>query len=153
MRLWHVWLEEGGEEDKGGRRQRRRRPGMPLLPWFVRCLNELLNMPTLGGYYLSQRTQTHSFFSLLLFYIHHTAGVYLTKLTLSFLGVNLVLESTYIGYHLTQVAPKSDLSFCKCFSFAFGSQPLPEWKYSWIGCIGLAFLVLCVFKYFLKIVI
>ena len=54
------------------------------------------------------------------------AGVYLTKLTLSFLGVNLVLESTYIGYHLTQVAPKSDLSFCKCFSFAFGSQPFEK---------------------------
>ena len=99
---------------------------MPLLPWFMCCLNELLNMPTLAGYYLSQRTQTRSFLSC---YFLHTsrrtlAGVYLTKLTLSFLGVNLVLESTYIGYHLTQVAPKSDLSFCKCFSFAFGSQPL-----------------------------
>ena len=127
MRLWHIGLEEGGEEDKGGRRQRRRRPGMPLLPWFVRCLNELLNVPTLAGYYLSQRTQTRSFFYLVTF-LHTSrctlAGVYLTKLTLSFLGVNLVLESTYIGYHLTQVAPKSDLSFCKCFSFAFGSQPL-----------------------------
>ena len=78
-------------------------------------------MPKLAGYYyLSQKTQTPScYFSML---CPTLALAYLAKLTLSFLGVNLVLESTYIGYHLTQVAPKSDLSFCNCFSFAFGSQ-------------------------------
>ena len=77
-------------------------------------------MPKLAGYYyLSQKTQTPScYFSIL---CPTLAGAYLAKLTLSFLGVNLVLESTYIGNHLTQVAPKSDMSFC---SFAFGSQPL-----------------------------
>ena len=76
-------------------------------------------MPKLAGYYyLSQKTQTPScYFSIL---CPTLAGAYLAKLTLSFLGVNLVLESTYIGNHLTQVAPKSDMSFC---SFAFGSQP------------------------------
>ena len=76
-------------------------------------------MPNLAGYYyLSQKTQTPScYFSIL---CPTLAGAYLAKLTLSFLGVNLVLESTYIGNHLTQVAPKSDMSFC---SFAFGSQP------------------------------
>ena len=77
-------------------------------------------MPKLAGYYyLSQKTQTPScYFSIL---CPTLAGAYLAKLTLSFLGVNLVLESTYIGNHLTQVAPKSDMSFC---SFALGSQPL-----------------------------
>ena len=76
-------------------------------------------MPKLAGYYyLSQKTQTPScYFSIL---CPTLAGAYLAKLTLSFLGVNLVLESTYIGNHLTQVAPKSDMSFC---SFALGSQP------------------------------
>jgi len=65
------------------------------------------------------KTQTPScYFSIL---CPTFAGAYLAKLTLSFLGVNLVLESTYIGNHLTQVAPKSDMSFC---SFALGSQPL-----------------------------
>ena len=77
-------------------------------------------MPKLAGYYyLSQKTQTPScYFSIL---CPTLAGAYLAKLTLSFLGVNLVLESTYIGNHLTQVAPKSDMSFC---SFSLGSQPL-----------------------------
>ena len=89
-------------------------------------------MPKLAGYYyLSQKTQTPSCYFLIL--CPTLAGAYLAKLTLSFLGVNLVLESTYIGYHLTRVAPKSDLSFCKCFSFAFGSQPLciPQSVGSW----------------------
>ena len=83
-------------------------------------------MPKLAGYYyLSQKTQTPScYFSIL---CPTLAGAYLAKLTLSFLGVNLVLESTYIGNHLTQVAPKSDMSFC---SFAFGSQPFSEKSFS-----------------------
>ena len=81
-------------------------------------------MPKLAGYYyLSQKTQTPScYFSIL---CPTLAGAYLAKLTLSFLGVNLVLESTYIGNHLTQVAPKSDMSFC---SFAFGSQPFRDFR-------------------------
>jgi len=76
-------------------------------------------MPKLAAYYyLSQKIQTPScYFSIL---CPTLAGAYLAKITLSVLGVNLVLESTYIGYHLTQVAPKSDMSFC---SFALGSQP------------------------------
>ena len=108
-----TWRGRGRREQ----RQRRRRPGMPLLPFL--CVGEVMWMPKLAGYYyLSQKTQTPScYFSIL---CPTLAGAYLAKLTLSFLGVNLVLESTYIGNHLTQVAPKSDMSFC---SFAFGSQP------------------------------
>ena len=62
----------------------------------MRCLNELPNVPTLGGYYLRQRTQTRFFYIVTFPHTsrHILAGVYLTKLTLSFLGVNLVLEST-----------------------------------------------------------
>ena len=90
-------------------------------------------MPKLAGYYyLSQKTQTPScYFSIL---CPTLAGAYLAKLTLSFLGVNLVLESTYIGNHLTQVAPKSDMSFC---SFAFGSQPFGQKQSDLPGKFGL----------------
>ena len=79
-------------------------------------------MPKLAGYYyLSQKTQTPScYFSIL---CPTLAGAYLAKLTLSFLGVNLVLESTYIGNHLTQVAPKLDMSFCS-FAFVYVTEPL-----------------------------